>query len=104
MLAEVEAMKTKNTVSREIPKLKKAGEGHHGHHGRDEGAVRGKIKELDGCFRRGGKLRAAIRAFRNTPYQDVQYGEGRQRQRGAPRKFQEPTTFDFEPKAHWDYR
>ena len=102
VLAEVEAMKNKqNTVSREIPKLKKAGE--------DTTAIMaemkelsGKIKELDGVLSDvEEKLRAAILGVPNTPYQDVQYGED-DSANVELRKFQEPTTFDFEPKAHWD--
>lgn len=102
VLAEVEAMKNKqNTVSREIPKLKKAGE--------DTTAIMaemkelsGKIKELDGVLSDvEEKLRAAILGVPNTPYQDVQYGED-DSANVELRKFQEPTIFEFEPKAHWD--
>lgn len=62
----------------------------------------GKIKELDGVLSDvEEKLRAAILGVPNTPYQDVQYGED-DSANVELRKFQEPTTFDFEPKAHWD--
>lgn len=102
LLADVEAMKNKqNTVSREIPKLKKAGE--------DTTAIMaemkelsGKIKELDGALSEiEEKLRAAVLGVPNTPYKDVQYGED-DSANVELRKFQEPTAFDFEPKAHWD--
>lgn len=102
LLAEVEAMKNKqNTVSREIPKLKKAGE--------DTTAIMaemkelsGKIKELDGQLSvLEEELKNALLSIPNTPYKDVQFGED-DSDNVEVRKFGEPTTFDFEPKAHWD--
>lgn len=102
LLAEVEAMKNKqNTVSREIPKLKKAGE--------DTAAIMaemkelsGKIKELDGQLSvLEEELKNALLSIPNTPYKDVQFGED-DSDNVEVRKFGEPTTFDFEPKAHWD--
>lgn len=102
VLADVEAMKSRqNAVSREIPKLKKAGE--------DITAIMaemkelsGKIKELDGTLSEiEENLRAAILGVPNTPYKDVQYGED-DSANVELRKFEEPTAFDFEPKAHWD--
>lgn len=102
LLAEVETMKNKqNTVSREIPKLKKAGE--------DTTAIMaemkelsGKIKELDGQLSEiEENLRNALLNVPNTPYKDVQFGED-DTDNVELRKFGEPTTFDFEPKAHWD--
>ena len=75
LLAEVEAMKNKqNTVSREIPKLKKAGE--------DTTAIMaemkelsGKIKELDGQLSvLEEELKNALLSIPNTPYKDVQFG------------------------------
>lgn len=101
-MAEVEAMKNKqNTVSREIPKLKKAGE--------DTTAIMaemkelsGKIKELDGQLSvLEEELKNALLSIPNTPYKDVQFGED-DSDNVEVRKFGEPTTFDFEPKAHWD--
>ncbi|MCI9476168.1 MAG: serine--tRNA ligase [Emergencia sp.] len=102
LLAEVEEMKNKqNTVSREIPKLKKAGE--------DTTAIMaemkelsGKIKELDGQLSvLEEELKNALLSIPNTPYKDVQFGED-DSDNVEVRKFGEPTTFDFEPKAHWD--
>lgn len=102
LLAEVEAMKNKqNSVSREIPKLKKAGE--------DTTAIMaemkelsGKIKELDGQLSEiEENLRNALLNVPNTPYKDVQFGED-DSDNVEIRKFGEPTIFDFEPKAHWD--
>lgn len=102
LLSEVEAMKNKqNTVSREIPKLKKAGE--------DTSAIMaemkelsGKIKELDGNLSEiEEELKNALLSVPNTPYKDVQFGED-DSDNVEVRKFGEPTEFDFEPKAHWD--
>lgn len=102
LLAEVEAMKNKqNTVSREIPKLKKAGE--------DTTAIMaemkelsGKIKELDGQLSEVElNLRTALLNVPNTPYKDVPFGKD-DADNVEMRKFKEPTAFDFEPKAHWD--
>lgn len=102
LLAEVEAMKNKqNTVSREIPKLKKAGE--------DTTEIMaemkelsGKIKELDGQLSEVElNLRTALLNVPNTPYKDVPFGKD-DADNVEMRKFKEPTAFDFEPKAHWD--
>lgn len=102
VLAEVETMKNKqNTVSREIPKMKKAGE--------DTTAIMAemkelssKIKELDGEVSEiENNLRMALLSIPNLPAKDVAYGED-DSQNVEVRKFGEPTTFDFEPKAHWD--
>ena len=102
LLAEVEAMKNKqNTVSREIPKLKKAGE--------DTTEIMaemkelsGKIKELDGQLSEVElNLRTALLNVPNTPYKDLPFGKD-DTDNVEMRKFKEPTGFDFEPKAHWD--
>ncbi len=102
LLAEVEAMKNKqNTVSREIPKLKKAGE--------DTTEIMaemkelsGKIKELDGQLSEVElNLRTALLNVPNTPYKDVPFGKD-DADNVEMRKFKEPTAFEFEPKAHWD--
>lgn len=102
LLAEVEAMKNRqNTVSREIPKMKKEG--------KDASAIMAEMKELSGKIKEmDGKLseieenlRAALLNVPNTPYKDVQFGED-DSANVELRKFLEPTAFDFEPKAHWD--
>jgi len=102
LLAEVEAMKSRqNSVSREIPKMKKAGE--------DTTAIMaemkelsGKIKELDGQLSEiEANLRNALLNVPNTPYKDVQFGKD-DADNVELRKYGEPTKFDFEPKAHWD--
>ena len=102
LLADVEAMKNRqNTVSREIPKMKKEGQ--------DTTAIMAemkelssKIKEMDGRLSEiEENLKIALLNVPNTPYKDVQYGED-DSANVEMRKFEEPTAFDFEPKAHWD--
>lgn len=102
LLADVEAMKNRqNTVSREIPKMKKEGQ--------DTTAIMAemkelssKIKEMDGRLSEiEENLKIALLNVPNTPYKDVQYGED-DSANVEMRKFEEPTVFDFEPKAHWD--
>lgn len=62
----------------------------------------GKIKELDGQLSvLEEELKNALLSIPNTPYKDVQFGED-DSDNVEVRKFGEPTTFDFEPKAHWD--
>ena len=102
LLTEVETMKNRqNTVSKEIPKLKKAGE--------DTTAIMAemkdlsaKIKEMDGELSQiEADLRDALLNVPNTPNPEVQIGED-DTDNVEIRKFMEPTKFDFEPKAHWD--
>ena len=102
ILVKVEQMKNRqNTVSKEIPKLKKAGE--------DTSAIMAEmkelsadIKELDGEVAEIEKqLKDVLLGVPNTPYKDVQIGED-DSDNVELRRFMEPKTFDFEPKAHWD--
>ena len=102
ILAEVEAMKNKqNTVSKEIPKLKKAGE--------DTTAIMAEMKELSAKIKEmdtqlaevEANLQNALLNVPNTPNAEVQIGED-DSDNVEIRKFMEPTQFDFEPKAHWD--
>jgi len=102
LLTEVETMKNRqNTVSKEIPKLKKAGE--------DATAIMAemkelstKIKEMDGELSQiEADLKDALLNVPNTPNPEVQIGED-DTDNVEIRKFMEPTKFDFEPKAHWD--
>lgn len=102
LLVKVEQMKNRqNTVSKEIPKLKKAGE--------DTSAIMAEmkelsasVKELDGQVAEIEKeLREVLLGVPNTPYKDVQTGED-DSANVELRKVGEPTAFDFEPKAHWD--
>ena len=102
ILAEVEQMKNKqNTVSKEIPKLKKAGE--------DTTAIMAEMKELSAKIKEmdtelaevEAGLRNALLNVPNTPNPEVQIGED-DSANVEMRKFMEPTQFDFEAKAHWD--
>ncbi len=102
ILVKVEQMKNRqNTVSKEIPKLKKAGE--------DTSAIMAEmkelsadIKELDGEVAEIEKqLKDVLLGVPNAPYKDVQIGED-DSDNVELRRFMEPKTFDFEPKAHWD--
>ena len=102
VLVKVEQMKNRqNTVSKEIPKLKKAGE--------DTSSIMAEmkelsseIKELDGQVADIEKqLKDVLLGVPNTPYKDVQIGED-DSDNIELRRFMEPREFDFEPKAHWD--
>ena len=102
VLAEVEALKNKqNVTSREVPKLKKAGE--------DTTALfaemkklSARIKELDGEVASiEEELRDLLLGIPNTPYKDVQVGED-DSANVELRKWGTPREFGFEAKAHWD--
>ncbi len=102
ILAEVEALKSKqNTVSREVPKLKKAGE--------DTTALFAEMKELSSKIKSldaevsevESELRQALLSVPNTPFKDVQDGLD-DSDNEELRKVGTPREFDFEAKAHWD--
>ncbi len=102
LLAKVEAMKaTQNKVSREIPKMKKAGE--------DTTAVMAEMKELSQNIKEldqevtqvEGEIRDCLLGIPNIPADFVQEGAD-DSANVELRRFMEPTKFDFEPKAHWD--
>lgn len=102
ILVEVEQMKNRqNTVSKEIPKLKKAGE--------DTTAIMAEMKELSGKIKEldaqvadfEKELKDVLLGVPNTPNAEVQLGED-DSDNVEMRKFMEPTQFDFEAKAHWD--
>ncbi len=102
VLAEVEEMRTEqNKVSKEIPKMKKAGE--------DTTQIMADMKELSTKLKElevklvdaETKMKDALLGVPNIPAEDVQFGED-DSDNEEIRKYKEPTTFDFEPKAHWD--
>ncbi len=102
ILAEVEAMKNRqNTVSKEIPKMKKAGE--------DTTEIMAEMKELSGKIKELDavladievELKDVLLGVPNTPNAEVQLGED-DTDNVEMRRFMEPREFDFEPKAHWD--
>lgn len=102
VLQEVEAMKNEqNTVSKKIPQMKKAGE--------DTTKIMAEMKELSEKIKvldqevsqLDQDIRNALLNVPNIPADFVQVGED-DSANVEVRKFMEPTTFDFEPKAHWD--
>ena len=102
ILAEVEQMKNKqNTVSKQIPMLKKEG--------KDTSLIMKEMKELSENIKvldskvsiLEEKIKDVLLGIPNVPADFVQVGEDDQAN-VEMRKFMEPTKFDFEPKAHWD--
>lgn len=102
LLAEVEQLKNKqNAASREVPKLKRAGE--------DTSALFAEMKELSSKIKTldaevskvEDELHNALLNVPNTPNPDVPEGVD-DTENLEMRKFGEPTEFSFEPKAHWD--
>ena len=102
ILAEVEAMKHRqNTVSREIPGLKKAGED-TSEIMAEMKTLSGKIKELSGKLSEiEENLKDALLNVPNTPAEGVPFGKDDE-DNVEVRKSGEPAKFQFEPKAHWD--
>ena len=102
ILSETEQLKTKrNTVSKQIGAMKKAGE--------DTSAISAemrevgnKISELDGQLRDiEAELRDVLLHIPNIPKDDVPIGKD-DSENPEVRRWGEPRKFDFEPKAHWD--
>ncbi len=101
-LYEVEQLKNKqNTVSKQIPQLKKEG--------KDTSAIfaemkelSDKIKELDGAVRElDGEIETLMLTIPNIPNDTVPDGDTDE-DNVEVRRWGEPTQFAFEPKAHWD--
>ncbi|MBQ1303040.1 MAG: serine--tRNA ligase, partial [Firmicutes bacterium] len=102
LLADVEQMKNKqNSVSKEIPKLKKAGE--------DTSAIMAEMKELSARIKEEDEkvkaveeeLRSAMLGIPNTPHPSVPIGASDE-DNVEVKKWGTPREFDFEFKAHWD--
>ena len=102
ILSETEQLKGKrNTVSKQIGAMKKAGE--------DTSAISAemrevgnKISELDNDLRDvETKLRDILLHIPNIPKDDVPIGKD-DSENPEVRRWGEPRKFDFEPKAHWD--
>nr|WP_300003762.1 serine--tRNA ligase [Tissierella sp.] len=102
LLMEVEEMKAKqNSVSKEIPKLKKEG--------KDVASVleemkglSDKVKEKDVLVKEiDEKLKEILLEIPNTPHESVVIGDSDE-DNVELRKFGQPREFDFEIKAHWD--
>ena len=102
ILAEVEQLKNRqNTASREVPRLKKAGEDTTELF-RELKELSNKIKELDDKVTDAeANLHNALLGVPNTPNPEVPDGLD-DSDNVEIRKWGEPTKFDFEPKAHWD--
>ena len=102
LLADVEQMKNKqNSVSKEILKLKKAGE--------DTSAIMAEMKELSSKIKEEDEkvkaieeeLRSAMLGIPNTPHPSVPVGAS-DADNVEIKKWGTPREFDFEFKAHWD--
>ncbi len=102
ILMEVEQMKNRqNTVSKEIPKLKKEG--------KDTADIMAEMKTLSADIKAldsqlaeiEKELKDVLLGVPNTPNPEVQIGED-DTDNVEMRKFMEPKKFGFEPKAHWD--
>lgn len=99
---EVEQKKAEqNTVSKQIPALKKAGE--------DTTAIFEEMKSLSESIKLideqihdlDDKIRTIMYTIPNIPNPTVPDGDTDE-DNVEVRRFMEPTKFDFEPKAHWD--
>lgn len=102
VLVKVETLKgKKNQVSAEIPKLKKAGE--------DVTSIMGEMKELGEDIKNldteladiDEKIQDILFKIPNTPNPSVPKGKS-DADNVEVRKWGEPTSFSFDPKAHWD--
>jgi seryl-tRNA synthetase len=102
VLAEVEALKNEqNVTSREVPKLKKAGE--------DTTALFAEMKQLSARIKElygevssiEEELRTVLLGIPNVPNPQVQIGED-DSDNVELRKWGTPREFGFEAKAHWD--
>lgn len=102
ILFDVEQKKAQqNTVSKEIPKLKKEG--------KDTTEIFAKMKELSDSIKDSDekireldeKIQNIMYTIPNIPNETVPDGNSDE-DNVEIRKFMEPTKFDFEPKAHWD--
>lgn len=102
LLAEVEQMKNKQSVSsKQIPIMKKEGKDTTELMAEMK-ALSEKIKTLDAQISDvEANLKDALLNVPNTPYKDVQEGED-DSANVELRKWGEPTEFAFEQKAHWD--
>lgn len=102
LLAEVEQLKNRqNTASREVPKKKKAGEDTTELF-KELKELSNRIKDLDAKVSEAEEnLHNALLGVPNTPNKEVPDGLD-DSDNVEIRKWKEPTTFDFEPKAHWD--
>lgn len=102
ILAQVEALKAKrNTVSKQIGAMKKAGENadtavaEMQTVGEEIAKLDGELKDIE------ARLKDIMLSIPNMPKEDVPLGVD-DSDNPEHHKWGEPTSFDFEPKAHWD--
>ncbi len=102
LLFEAEQLKKKqNEVSKEIPKIKKSG-GDTTAIFAEMKELSDKVKELDAQTRDvEEELYQMMLRIPNIPHPSVPDGDS-DADNVEIRRFGEPTSFDFEPKAHWD--
>ena len=102
LLQETEALKGfRNTVSKEISQMKKAGENADDKI-REMREVGDRISALDAELRNvEGELRDILLHIPNMPKADVPIGKD-DTENPEVRKWCEPKKFAFAPKAHWD--
>lgn len=101
-LYEAEQLKNKqNTVSKQIPQIKKEG-GDVAPIFAEMKVLSEQIKNLDAELRElDDQIQALMLRIPNIPNPTVPDGDTDE-DNVEIRKFSEPTTFDFEPQAHWD--
>jgi len=101
-LYEAEQLKNQqNTVSKQIPQIKKEG-GDVAPIFAEMKVLSEKIKNLDAELRElDEQIQALMLRIPNIPNPTVPDGDTDE-DNVEIRKFSEPTTFDFEPQAHWD--
>lgn len=102
LMYEVEQKKAEqNAVSKKIPAMKKAGEDTAPVFAQMK-ALSDSIKEYDEKIRElDEKIDAILYTIPNIPNESVPDGDTDD-DNVEVRRFMEPTSFDFEPKAHWD--
>lgn len=102
ILVDVETLKNKrNKVSEEVGRLKKAKE-NADHLVEEMRQVNENIKELDNRLRQvDEQLNDLLLSVPNIPHETVPVGKD-ETENVEVRKWGEPRTFDFAPKAHWD--
>lgn len=101
-LVEVEQLKNKrNTVSEEIGRLKKQGQ-HPEEMILEMRQVSQQIKDMDEALKQiDEELAQTLLTLPNIPHESVPVGQS-EADNPEVRKWGEPKSFDFEPKAHWD--
>lgn len=102
LLAEVEEKKAeRNRVSKEIPRLKKEGQDVQATI-EEMRALGEEIDQLDSQVKAVDEdLRQTLLSIPNVPNPKIPFGMD-DTENVEIRKWGEPRTFDFEPKAHWD--